>query len=94
MGQPVIVENRPASVRADIAQALFLEKFQPGAPPRVVTVPHAADLENLVQDVRPDQPQFEKSLAYLNWAGKFIAGGLTQIRAAGNRYEVFPRGGA
>ncbi len=41
--------------------------------------------------VRPDQPQFEKSLTYLNWAGKFILGGLTQMQAAGDRYEVFRR---
>ena len=41
--------------------------------------------------VRSDEPQFEKSLTYLNWAGKFIAGGVTQIRAAGDRYEVFAR---
>jgi len=27
-------------------------EFQPGAPARVVTVPHAADLENLIQDVK------------------------------------------
>ena len=41
--------------------------------------------------VRPDQTQFSKSLEYLNWAGKFIAGGLTGIRSAGDRYEVFAR---
>jgi len=39
----------------------------------------------------PDQEQFERSLTYLNWAGKFIKGGKTDIRAAGDRYEVFRR---
>ncbi|MBI4191498.1 MAG: CapA family protein [Betaproteobacteria bacterium] len=43
--------------------------------------------------VRPGEPQFAKSLEYLNWAGKFIAGGATQIKAAGDRYEVFKRAG-
>lgn len=41
--------------------------------------------------VRPEEPQFEKSLTYLNWVGKFIGGGVTQIRATGDRYEVFAR---
>jgi len=41
--------------------------------------------------VRPDQTQFEKSLTYLNWAGRFIPGGMTQIRAAGDRYQVYSR---
>ena len=42
--------------------------------------------------VRPGEPQFEKSLTYLNWAGKFIAGGVTQIKAAGDCYEVYAGG--
>ncbi len=28
--------------------------------------------------VGPDDPQFAKSLEFLNWAGKFINGGVTQ----------------
>jgi len=44
--------------------------------------------------VRPNEPQFEKSLTYLNWAGKFISGGITQIKAAGGRYEVYARASA
>jgi poly-gamma-glutamate synthesis protein (capsule biosynthesis protein) len=42
--------------------------------------------------VRPDQAQFGKSLTYLNWAGKFIPGGATEIRAVGDRYHVYSRG--
>ena len=41
--------------------------------------------------VSPDHPQFEKTLTYLNWAGKFIAGGLTQMQAVGDRYLVYAR---
>jgi len=44
--------------------------------------------------VRPGHPQFAKSLEFLNWAGKFNAGGLTQIKAVGDRCGVFARGGA
>ena len=32
-------------------------EFQPGAPPRVVTIPHAADLEQLISDVRRAKAQ-------------------------------------
>jgi len=44
--------------------------------------------------VHPEQPQFGNSLAYLNWAGKFVPGGLTQIKAVGDRYQVFTRSGS
>jgi len=44
--------------------------------------------------VRPGHAQFEKSLTYLNWAGKFIRGGVTGIKAAGDRFEIFARGSA
>lgn len=46
------------------------------------------------QVVRPNQAGFAKSLEYLNWAGKFISGGLTRIRAVGDRYEIFTRDSA
>ena len=36
--------------------------------------------------------QFEKSLEYLNWAGKFISGGVTRITAADDRYLIYARG--
>jgi poly-gamma-glutamate capsule biosynthesis protein CapA/YwtB (metallophosphatase superfamily) len=41
--------------------------------------------------VAPDHPQFEKTLTYINWAGKFVPGGITDMRAAGDRYRVFRR---
>jgi poly-gamma-glutamate synthesis protein (capsule biosynthesis protein) len=41
--------------------------------------------------VAPDHPQFEKTLTYLNWAGKFIPGGIADMRPAGDRYEVYRR---
>lgn len=58
---------------------------------RVTYLPTLMNELGQPEAVRPDQPQFEKSLNYLNWAGKFIAGGVTQIRAVGDRYEVFAR---
>lgn len=44
--------------------------------------------------LRAHESQFEESLTYLNWAGKFIAGGLTHMRAVGDCYEVFARDAA
>lgn len=41
--------------------------------------------------IRPQDPQFEKSRAYLNWTGKFIQGGVTGMKAAGDRYEIYRR---
>ena len=46
------------------------------------------------QALHPRQPQFEKSLAFMNWAGKFIPGGVTDMKAVGDRYEVFARSSA
>jgi poly-gamma-glutamate capsule biosynthesis protein CapA/YwtB (metallophosphatase superfamily) len=43
------------------------------------------------QVVHPEDPQFAKSLTYLNWTGKFIAGGVTQMKAVGNCFEAFAR---
>ncbi|MBI3044863.1 MAG: CapA family protein [Betaproteobacteria bacterium] len=43
--------------------------------------------------VGPDSPQFQKSLAYLNWAGKFVKGGMTNILAVGDRYQIYRREG-
>jgi len=61
---------------------------------RVTYLPTFMNQAGQPEVVRPDQPQFEKSLTYLNWTGKFIAGGVTQMKAAGDRYKVFARGGA
>ena len=41
--------------------------------------------------VSPEHPQFGKTLTYINWAGKFIPGGITDMRAAGDRYRVYRR---
>jgi hypothetical protein len=41
--------------------------------------------------LRPEQEQFRKSLEYLNWAGKFARGGLTDMKAVGERYDVCSR---
>ncbi len=41
--------------------------------------------------IQPDHPQFEKTRTYLNWAGKFVAGGVTDMKAKGDRYEVYVR---
>jgi len=41
--------------------------------------------------VRLSDPQFEKSRAYLNWTGKFIADGVTDMKAAADRYEIYRR---
>lgn len=43
------------------------------------------------EPMKREDPQFEKSLAYLNWAGKFIKGGLTEMTASGDRYEIYRR---
>jgi hypothetical protein len=41
------------------------------------------------QVVAPNDAQFEKSLTYLNWAGKFIPGGHREIKAESGRFVVF-----
>jgi poly-gamma-glutamate synthesis protein (capsule biosynthesis protein) len=61
---------------------------------RVEFLPTVMDEAGQPNLVRSDQPQFAKSLDYLNWAGKFIAGGLTQLKAVDGRYEVFARSSA
>lgn len=54
-------------------------------------VPTKLNAEGRPELIRPGDPQFEKSLAYLNWTGKFIQGGVTNLRAAGDRYVVHRR---
>ena len=58
---------------------------------RVSYLPTLMNSTGQPQVVRPEHPQFEKSLMYLNWAGKFIDGGVTNMKALGDRYEVFAR---
>jgi poly-gamma-glutamate synthesis protein (capsule biosynthesis protein) len=41
--------------------------------------------------IRAEDPQFEKSMTYLNWTGKFIRGGITNLKPAGDRYAVYRR---
>ena len=41
--------------------------------------------------IRPEDPQFEKSMNYLNWTGKFIQGGVTDLKPAGDRYAILRR---
>jgi poly-gamma-glutamate capsule biosynthesis protein CapA/YwtB (metallophosphatase superfamily) len=41
--------------------------------------------------IGPEDPQFEKSMNYLNWAGKFISGGVTDLTASGDRYAIHQR---
>jgi hypothetical protein len=61
---------------------------------RVTYLPILMNPAGQAQVVSPDSPQFPASLAYLNWAGKFIVGGMTAIEAAGDRYAVFARSGS
>lgn len=56
-------------------------------------VPTMMNAEGRPELIRPGDPQFEKSLAYLNWTGKFIRGGVTNIQPAGDRYAVYRRPG-
>ena len=69
---------------------VFIEADEEGLQ-RVCYLPTYMNEMGEPEVVRPDEPQFEKSLTYLNWAGKFIRGGLTQMKATGDRYEVFQR---
>lgn len=69
---------------------VFIEADQHGIS-RVCYLPTLMNEAGEPEVVRPGQPQFEKSLTYLNWAGKFIAGGVTQMKAVEDRYEVFRR---
>ena len=70
---------------------MFLEADRRGVA-RATYLPTLMDDAGQPDVVRPGQPQFEKSLVYLNWAGKFIPGGATEMKAVGDRYEVFARG--
>ena len=70
---------------------VFLEADRRGVA-RATYLPTLMDDAGQPDVVRPGQPQFEKSLVYLNWAGKFIPGGATEMKAVGDRYEVFARG--
>jgi len=58
---------------------------------RVTYLPTLMNHAGQPEVLRPGQQQFENSLAYLNWTGKFVPNGLTQIKAADNRYEIFRR---
>lgn len=58
---------------------------------RVAYLPTKLNAAGQPEVIRPDDPQFEKSLAYLNWTGKFIEGGVTNMKAAGGRYEIYRR---
>ena len=59
---------------------------------RITYQPTLMNAAGQPEPLKAGQPQFDKSLTYLNWAGKFIKGGLTDMKADGNRYEVFVRG--
>jgi poly-gamma-glutamate synthesis protein (capsule biosynthesis protein) len=56
-------------------------------------LPTLMDETGRARVVTPDQAQFQKSLEYLNWTGKFVANGAADIRAGGERYLVYTRGG-
>jgi len=43
------------------------------------------------QVIAPGTPEFEKSLVYLNWCGKFIPGGVTDMTADVDRYQIYAR---
>ncbi|MBI4191435.1 MAG: CapA family protein [Betaproteobacteria bacterium] len=67
---------------------VFIEADQTGIK-HVTYLPTLMNEAGQPEVVHPNQLQFEKSLTYLNWAGKFIAGGMTQMKAMGDRYEIF-----
>ena len=46
--------------------------YQPGVPPRVVTVPHEADLANLIEDVRAAKRSCDRVVLSLHWGIHFI----------------------
>src|SRR5258706_13164130 len=48
-------------------------EFQPGSPARVVTVPHAADLEDLVRDVKQAKQNADLVFVSLHWGVHFTS---------------------
>lgn len=48
-------------------------EYQPGSPARVVTVPHAEDLECLVQDVRKARQVADQVVVSLHWGLHYVA---------------------
>jgi hypothetical protein len=62
-----------------------------GGVARAGFVPTIMNESGKPQIVATDDPQFLKTLEYLNWAGKFMDGGITAIRANGDRYAVYSR---
>jgi len=60
---------------------------------RVAYLPTKLNATGQPEVIRADDPQFEKSLTYLNWTGKFVEGGVTNMKAAGDRYEIYRRDG-
>ncbi len=58
---------------------------------RVTYLPTMLNATGQPEVIRASDQQFEKSLAYLNWAGKFIKGGMTNMKATGDRYDIYRR---
>jgi poly-gamma-glutamate synthesis protein (capsule biosynthesis protein) len=49
------------------------EEFQPGSPPRIVTVPHEDDLEALKADIRKAKQQADVVLVTIHWGLRLVA---------------------
>jgi poly-gamma-glutamate synthesis protein (capsule biosynthesis protein) len=49
------------------------EEFQPGTPPRIVSVPHEADLEALKEDIRKAKQQADVVLVTIHWGLRIVA---------------------
>ncbi len=64
--------NKPgvAPLRAHTYYEAF--DYQAGVPPRVVTIPYAEDLANLVADVRAAKQQADRVVLSLHWGVHFI----------------------
>jgi len=65
-------EDRPGC--APMRAHTFYEpyEYQPGSPPRIVTVPHEADLAALVADVRAAREQVDHVVVSLHWGLHYV----------------------
>ena len=57
----------------------------------VAYLPTALNEIGQPQVIASGTPEFEKSLVYLNWCGKFIPGGVTDMTAGADCYQIYAR---
>ncbi|MBI4332827.1 MAG: CapA family protein [Chloroflexi bacterium] len=73
-------EEKPGCCPIKIATYYEMQEFEPGTPPKIVTMPRAGEVQAMEQDIRQLRPQVDVLIVSMHWGIHFVPGQLADYQ--------------